>query len=205
MAETSSLDARLDAILAQSHIFAPAAVLVGAAALGLLRGPGAAVLALAGGALLGAIAALWNSLRVIAGDAPLTLHEAIDLGAPSELQERKQKILLALKDLQREHALGKISEYDYKDLSARYRAEAKQLLREMDEDLAPARKKAEALLAARLAGETPAADEPPADPTDDADEPAEEAPPPPKKKAKARAKAPRPAPSAAPEDGDPEA
>ena len=200
MAETSPLDARLDALLAQSHIFAPAAVLVGAATLGLLRGPGAAVLALAGGALLGAIAALWNSLRVIAGDAPLSLHEAIDLGAPSELQERKQKILLALKDLQREHALGKISEYDYNDLSARYRAEAKQLLREMDEDLAPARQKAEALLAARLAGESTPADEP--DPANaDADEPAEEAPPPPKKKAQAKAKAPRPA----PEDGDPEA
>jgi hypothetical protein len=84
MAETSPLDARLDALLAQSHIFAPAAVLVGAATLGLLRGPGAAVLALAGGALLGAIAALWNSLRVIAGDAPLS---GGPLRAPGEKTE----------------------------------------------------------------------------------------------------------------------
>jgi hypothetical protein len=158
MAEpTSSLDARLDALAARSPVLAPLAVLLGAAVLGALRGPGAAVLALAGGALLAAIAGLWNSLRVLAGDAPLSLHEAIDLGAPSALQERKQKILLALKDLQREHALGKISDDDFKDLSARYRAEAKQLLREMDEDLAPARAKAEALLEARLSG-APAAD-----------------------------------------------
>jgi uncharacterized membrane protein YraQ (UPF0718 family) len=153
MAEsTSSLDAKLDALVARSPVLAPLAVLLGAAVLGALRGPGAAVLALAGGALLAAIAGLWSSLRVLAGDAPLSLHEAIDLGAPSALQERKQKILFALKDLQREHALGKISDDDFKDLSARYRAEAKQLLREMDEDLAPARAKAEALLEARLSG-----------------------------------------------------
>ncbi|MCS6901205.1 MAG: hypothetical protein RMJ98_16420 [Myxococcales bacterium] len=153
MAEpTSSFDAWLDALLARTPFIAPVAVLLGAVVLGVLRGPGAAVLALAGGALLAAIAGLWNSLRVLAGDAPISLHEAIDLGAPSPLQERKQKILLALKDLQREHALGKISDEDFKELSARYRAEAKQLLREMDEDLAPAREKAEALLAARLSG-----------------------------------------------------
>jgi len=149
---TSSLDVKLDALAARSPVLAPLAVLLGAAVLGALRGPGAAVLALAGGALLAAIAGLWSSLRVLAGDAPLSLHEAIDLGAPSALQERKQKILLALKDLQREHALGKISDDDFKDLSARYRAEAKQLLREMDEDLAPARARAEALLEARLSG-----------------------------------------------------
>jgi hypothetical protein len=140
----------LDLVLERSSILAPAAVFLGAVALGAFRGPGAAVLALAGGTLLGAVAGLWGSLRILAGDAPISLHEAIDLGAPSELQERKQKILLALKDLQREHSLGKISDEDFKELSARYRAEAKQLLREMDEDLAPVRQKAEVLLAARL-------------------------------------------------------
>jgi len=157
MAEAS--DSPLDAFLERSPVLAPAAVFVGAGVLGFVRGPGAAVLALAAGALLGAIAGLWGSLRILAGDAPLSLHEAIDLGAPSEMQERKQKILLALKDLQREHSLGKISDEDFKDLSARYRAEAKQLLREMDEDLAPARAKAEALLAARLQPPAPAAPE----------------------------------------------
>lgn len=173
--QPSPLEAKLDALIAQSHILLPAAVLLGAAALGVTRGPGAAVLALAAGALLGAIAGLWGSLRVLAGDAPLTLHEAIDLGAPTEMQERKQKILLALKDLQRERALGKLTEEDYKELSARYRAEAKQLLREMDEDLAPARAKAEALLAARLTGA----------PEPEEEEEEEEAP---KKKKKKRAK-----------------
>ncbi|MCU0655096.1 MAG: hypothetical protein MUF64_07355 [Polyangiaceae bacterium] len=154
----------LDLILERSSILAPAAVFLGAAALGAFRGPGAAVLALAGGTLLGAVAGLWGSLRILAGDAPISLHEAIDLGAPSELQERKQKILLALKDLQREHSLGKISDEDFKELSARYRAEAKQLLRDMDEDLAPARQKAEALLAARLQV-APASALPEADPS----------------------------------------
>lgn len=151
MAEsTSPLETKFEALLERSPTLLPVVVLIGALLLGVLRGPGAAILALAAGALLGAIGGLWSSLRVLTGDAPLSLHEAIDLGAPSEMQERKQKILLALKDLQRERSLGKITEEDYKDLATRYRAEAKQLLREMDEDLAPARAKAEALLAARL-------------------------------------------------------
>lgn len=188
--QPSPLEARLDAVLARSPVLAPLAILLGAIALGLVRGPGAAVLALAGGLLLAAIAALWNSLRVLGGDAPLSLHEAIDLGAPTEQQERKQKVLLAIQDLKREHAIGKISDDDFKDLLDRHRAEAKQLLREMDDDLAPARKKAEELLAARLEGKDLDADESDEDEDDEADDEAEaevkvEAP---KKKAKKKAR-----------------
>jgi len=68
--QPSPLEARLDAVLAHSPVLAPLVVLLGAVALGLVRGPGAAVLALAGGLLLAAIAALWNSLRVLAATPP---------------------------------------------------------------------------------------------------------------------------------------
>ena len=145
-------DDRLNELLARSLPYAPLVVVGGAIALGLARGPGAAVLTLAGGALVGGISALWSSLRVLSGEAPLSLHEAIDLGAPSALQEQKSRVLLAIQDLKREHAIGKISDDDYADLMARYRAEASRLLHAMDDDIAPARQKAEALLAARLAG-----------------------------------------------------
>lgn len=155
-------DDRLNELLARSLPYAPLAVVGGAIALGLARGPGAAVLTLAGGVLVGGISALWSSLRVLSGEAPLSLHEAIDLGAPSALQEQKSRVLLAIQDLKREHAIGKISDDDYADLMARYRAEASRLLRAMDDDIAPARQKAEALLAARLAGQDDDEEEAPA-------------------------------------------
>lgn len=156
-----TIDDKISALLSRSAPFAPLVVLAGAGVLGALRGPGAAVLAIGGGALLGAISALWGSLRVLSGDAPLSLHEAIDIGAPSALDERKQAVLRAIKDLQNERGLGKITDEDYQQLLARYRAEAKLLLREMDDAIAPARQRAEALLEARLAGKPDGEDEAP--------------------------------------------
>ena len=155
MAEPKALpaDARLNELLDRSVSFAPLVVVGGAIALGLARGPGAAVLTLAGGVMVGAISALWSSLRVLSGEAPLSLHEAIELGTPSASQEQKARVLLAIKDLKREYSIGKISDDDFRDLMTSYRAEATQLLHQMDNDLAPARQKAEALLAARLAGQ----------------------------------------------------
>jgi hypothetical protein len=55
-----------------------------------------------------------------------------------------------LKDLEYERSVGKISEEDFAELSVRYRAEAKELLRALEEELAPRRHEAEARLALRL-------------------------------------------------------
>ncbi len=191
MADTKTeapVDDRLNEALARSLPYAPLAVVGGAIALGLARGPGAAVLTLAGGALVGAIAAMWNSLRVLSGEAPLSLHEAIDLGAPSAHEEQKTRVLLAIKDLKREHAIGKISDEDFADLMARYRAEASRLLHQVDADFAPARERAEALLAARLAGK-------PDEPTEDGEESDEPAPVVTKKKGKKKGGKAEPPPS----------
>jgi len=128
----------------------------GAIVVGLVYDLGTAILVLAGGALLGTIAFLWASLRTLSGDAPLSLDEAVALGARAANEERKRAVLQALKDLDYEFSVGKIGEEDYRELRSRYRAEAKRLLRALDQDLEPARARAEAYIAARLAGATDA-------------------------------------------------
>jgi hypothetical protein len=122
-----------------------AALVVGASA-----GLGPALLILAGGMLLGAVLLLWSSLGRLTGESPLTLDEAVGLGAPSPEEERKRSILRALKDLEFERSVGKISEEDFAELSTRYRTEAKALLRSLEAELAPRRQKAEMKLRARL-------------------------------------------------------
>jgi hypothetical protein len=134
---------------------------IAALACGLLFGLATALLLLAGAALLNCILLLWSSLQGLAGESPMTLEEALSLGAPSAEEEQKQAVLRALKDLEYERSVGKISDQDYHELSQRYRAEAKALLLLVDRDLSPAVKKAEELLAKRL-GHAPRSIEEPA-------------------------------------------
>jgi hypothetical protein len=131
-------------------------------------GRGAFFLVAAGAVLLGAVSILWNSVQALTGDAPLTLEEALTLTAPSTEEERKVAVLRALKDLEYERSVGKLSEDDYVDLTRKYRQEAKQLLQALDDTMGPARERALALLADRMkqevpsksaAGASPAADE----------------------------------------------
>jgi hypothetical protein len=134
----------------------PALGVVLAFALGNVFGIGIGLLVAAGTALLLGIWVFWSSLQNLSGDAPLTLDEALSLGAPSVEEEQKRAVLRALKDLEYERAVGKISEADYNQLSERYRQDAKRLLRLVDRDLTPERERAERLLEARLAGLSPA-------------------------------------------------
>jgi hypothetical protein len=93
----------------------------------------------AGGVLTVVILLIWASVQSLTGSTPLTLEEAVGFGAPSAEEERKQAVLRALKDLEYERSVGKISDADYRDLSARYRLEAKRLLQMLDRDLEPYR------------------------------------------------------------------
>jgi hypothetical protein len=129
------------------------AALTVAAALvvGFVAGVSAALLAVVTGALLGAILLVWHSLRTLAGDAEVDVAlDAATLHGPSELSERKRRALRALKDLEQDHALGKIDDADYAALDDEYRTQAKEVLREMDEEIAPFREKAEAMVRAHL-------------------------------------------------------
>jgi hypothetical protein len=129
---------------------APIATLIVAVVLGTLYGVQLVVLTFAAGALLLVIALLWSSVQALAGESELSFEEAFSLGARSAEEEQKRAVLRALKDLEYERSVGKISDDDYQEYSARYRAEAKRLIRSMDEGLAEARKQVERELARRV-------------------------------------------------------
>lgn len=131
----------------------PVVVVLAAIGFGTAFGLSIALLTLAGGVLCGTIWLLWLSLQGLSGDAPLTLEEALSLGAPSAEEEQKRAVLRALKDLEYERAVGKINDADYASLAEHYRNEAKRLLRAVDEDLGPERERAEKILAERLAAQ----------------------------------------------------
>src|SRR5579885_2311431 len=97
----------------------PLATVVLAFAVGTMLGVSMAVLVLAAGVMLGAIALFWASIRVLSGDAALPPElEALDMTAHGvdALASRKKMLLLALKDLQGEHELGKLDDEDYEQI-----------------------------------------------------------------------------------------
>jgi len=129
---------------------APLVTLLAAIIAGTLYGVQLAVLTLAAAALLLVIWLLWSSVQALAGESELTFEEAFSLGARSAEEEQKRAVLRALKDLEYERSVGKISDDDYHEYAARYRAEAKRLIQGLEEHLAEGRKQVEAELERRL-------------------------------------------------------
>jgi len=153
----------------------PATTVVTAVVVGVWLGVELALLVVAGGALAGVIALIFASVLSLTGESPITLEEAITLGAPSAEEEQKRSVLRALKDLEFERGVGKISEDDYAELSERYRAEAKRLIQLLDDGAQPERERAEKALRERLAkaaakSARPAAEPPQDDPSAQAGE-----------------------------------
>lgn len=172
----------------------PALTLIVAIAAGVRYGASAVVLTLAAGTLLAGITVFWASLRTLVGETPLSGADAYALGAPRAEEEQKRAVLRALKDLEFERSVGKISDEDYKALVERYRAEAKRLLRVLDEGAQPEREKVEALVMERLAREGltgEAEDEDESDDEADEDEAPEKVAPPRKAEAPKKAKTPK--------------
>lgn len=175
-------ESELDRKLAQyARIGLPVGTVLLAGLAGSTQGPSAAVLVLAGGTLIGVISLLWASVRTLVGETPLSGADAYALGAPRAEEEQKRAVLRALKDLEFEHGVGKISDDDYRELVTKYRAEAKRLLRQIDADAEPRRAQIEALVNRRLrqeglleGGEEPEAA--PAEASDDDDDEASPAP-----------------------------
>ncbi len=133
-----------------ARIGLPALTVAIALTAGFVQGPASAILVLAGGALIGVISIFWASVRTLLGETPLSGADAYALAAPRSEEEQKRAVLRALKDLEFERSVGKISEEDYVELVARYRGEAKRLLRQLDEEAQPRRERVEALVAKRL-------------------------------------------------------
>lgn len=149
--KTGAYDARAEERRAgQAALGGLALVLVGAVVSGIVMGPALAVLVLTAGAFVACIAFFWSSLRTLLGETPLSGADAYAIGAPRAEEEQKRAVLRALKDLEFERSVGKISEDDYRRLVAHYRDEAKRLLRLLDEEAQPMRERAEVLISSRL-------------------------------------------------------
>jgi hypothetical protein len=131
----------------------PVVWLVGVIVTGQFSGIQLAFLVLAGGVLVLVITLLWVSVQSLTGGSALGFEEALGMGAPSKVEEEKRAVLRALKDLEYERGVGKISPEDFAELSARYRAQAKSLMQSVDEALAPALDEAKRVVERRLARE----------------------------------------------------
>jgi hypothetical protein len=131
----------------------PPLVVVAAITLSLIWGLSAAILFLAACALCLSIFFLWGSLQTIDQNDQMDFEEAMALAAPSATEEQKRAILRTLKDLEYELSVGKISQEDFDQVSTEYRAEAKRLIYEHDEELKGRLKLAEKHVKARLAQE----------------------------------------------------
>lgn len=124
----------------------PGATLVAAMVASYFSTLGPAILILAAGVLLGTIGLFWASVRTLSGDAPLPVDlEALAARRPGvdNLDEQKNTLLRALKDLELEHSIGKINQADYEQISADYREKIKELMRAMDAEVEPRRARAE--------------------------------------------------------------
>ena len=93
--------------------------------------------------LLAALAFLWQSLRAAFGTADSFHLPSAEAESRRILEERKTALLSNLADLEFEHAGDKISDEDYEALDKKLRAEAKRVLRLLDDDVKPYRAKAE--------------------------------------------------------------
>jgi len=124
-----------------------AVALFGALGLGVLRGLPSAVLWLAFSALSGAVVLFWETLRLVLDPlAPGDAHEDDEESATRGLSARKRSALRALKELEFERSLGRISEEDFQGLSTQYRTEARAAMQALDDDLGTWRSEAAALL-----------------------------------------------------------
>ncbi|MEM6954444.1 MAG: zinc ribbon domain-containing protein [Myxococcota bacterium] len=102
--------------------------------------------------LLVGLGYLWASIR-----AAFSPESAFDLPTSEasqrrRLEEKKEALLANLKDLDFDHAGGKIDDADYAKLRNKLRREAKQVLRLLDADVAPYRDKAAELVKNHLGG-----------------------------------------------------
>jgi ribosomal protein L40E len=91
--------------------------------------------------LAGATAALgwvvwlaFSAAQALVKDAPVVDAGAVVTGKRrKELEREKQALLKALKELDFDHQMGKVSDKDFADISATYRARAIRVMRQLDD------------------------------------------------------------------------
>jgi hypothetical protein len=131
-----------------ARIFAralPVVTLLGAIAVGWTMNVATALLVVASGVFVAIIALFWSSIRTLGGETEVDreLLLSSEMGATLDARERKNALLRSIKDLEHEHAVGKIGDADFEALTRHYRDEAKNVLRELDAAVDPLRPEAE--------------------------------------------------------------
>jgi hypothetical protein len=110
-----------------------------------------AFIVLSSGAFLFAVSFIWASLRTLLGGASETLvTESAAMRKRHELLDEKDSVLKSLKDLEFEREVGKLSDEDFKRLEAEFRARAKRIIKQLDDELATHREQAVQLIEAEL-------------------------------------------------------
>ena len=90
--------------------------------------------------MIWALRALWGIVLALSRPAAETLLVEADTVGPAggvrldlaELREEKRRVLRAIKELEFDHAMGKLSADDYKQIGDRYRLRAIEVIRELE-------------------------------------------------------------------------
>jgi hypothetical protein len=101
-----------------------------------------------------AAAGFYRMLSPLVGDPPSASGEALSERARGVLVREKGLVLRALKDLEFDRSMGKVSQADFDEMARRLRARALSLMQQLDEDATGYRTIIERELAARLAART---------------------------------------------------
>jgi ribosomal protein L40E len=76
----------------------------------------------------------FRAAQALVKDAPVReAGEVVTGGRRKELEREKQSLLKALKELDFDHQMGKVSDKDFNDISATYRARAIRVMRQLDD------------------------------------------------------------------------
>jgi len=105
--------------------------------------------------VVGGLASLWLSLSLALSDEALGGARAqIITDARVTLLAEKEALLQEIRDVSFEHDADKISDTDFEELNEKLRAQARQVLHELDAGVESFRDEAEALISERLADES---------------------------------------------------
>lgn len=103
--------------------------------------------------------ALWRSLSALMGPGALLNDRGANGGSDRQaLLNEKQALLQGLRDLEQERDMGKVSQDDFETVNARLRARAREVIKQLDAQVAPFRAKAEAMVPAVAAMRTVASE-----------------------------------------------
>ncbi len=127
-------------------------VVVGTIAL--LFGLAPAFLATAGMLLLLSVLLLYRSVSDPDKRVTLSFEEALELATISATERKKEVVLRALRDIDVERALGKLSNSDYLELAGRYREEALRIMEELEDHEGSLRTRIEEILRLRSIGQS---------------------------------------------------